>query len=183
MLPKINRWADRFEPLVRGPVSRTALQQWRDLDQEFAREIELTGGISAGDFIRALVVRNGMRQVTSEKVLGLVLSMILSSGRPLELELQGATEVDLVRIGIAMHQHRVAHGRYPDDLAELAPALLDTVPLDPFTDRPMIYRIDGDGYLLYSVGPDGGDDGGRPSSRAARGEPFDIVLRLRVVTR
>ena len=33
-------------------------------------------------------------------------------------------------------------------------------PCDPFSDRPLVYRRQADGYLLYSVGANGTDDGG-----------------------
>jgi hypothetical protein len=45
------------------------------------------------------------------------------------------------------------------------------MPIDPFSGRPLIYRPDGEGYQLYSIGPDGKDDGGQfvSWSRAAHG--------------
>ena len=45
-------------------------------------------------------------------------------------------------------------------LAELVPAWLPAVPLDPFSNRPLVYRITTNSFLLYSVGPDGKDDQG-----------------------
>ena len=35
--------------------------------------------------------------------------------------------------------------------------LLAQLPLDGFSDAPLIYRREGTGYLLYSVGPNGRD--------------------------
>ena len=34
--------------------------------------------------------------------------------------------------------------------------------IDPCSGEPLRYRCTGDGWLLYSVGYDGRDDGGRP---------------------
>ena len=48
-------------------------------------------------------------------------------------------------------------------MAELTPKYLPAPALDPFSlGKPLLYRRNGSGYVLYSIGPDGKDDGGRP---------------------
>jgi hypothetical protein len=49
---------------------------------------------------------------------------------------------------------------YPERLDDLVPRYLPAVPVDPFTDTPLIYERRGDGYLLASVGQNGVYDGG-----------------------
>jgi len=45
------------------------------------------------------------------------------------------------------------------------PAYLKAIPADPFTAKGILkYKVTGKSYLLYSVGPDGKDDGGMPSA-------------------
>jgi hypothetical protein len=69
----------------------------------------------------------------------------------------------LLETQLALHAYNLDHGRYPASLAELAPTYLASVPLDPFTKgAPLKYRVAGDSYVLYSVGPDTIDDGGKP---------------------
>ncbi len=53
------------------------------------------------------------------------------------------------------------HGRNPTSLEELSPDDLPTLQIDPFSDRPLVYRQTEDGYELYSVGPNRVDDGGK----------------------
>jgi hypothetical protein len=67
-----------------------------------------------------------------------------------------------------------ATARPPARLAELVPNYLSQVPLDPFTGRSLIYRPQGTNWLLYSVGPDGVDHGGKPvaSATATQGDLF-----------
>lgn len=65
-----------------------------------------------------------------------------------------ATEV---RIGLALYKSE--HGRYPATLDEIKPYLGD-IPLDPYVEEPFQYRLDGDDYVFYSVGPDLKDNGG-----------------------
>ena len=67
---------------------------------------------------------------------------------------------------LALRAYKLDHsGTYPQTLGDLAPRYLSAVPLDPFaTSAPLQYRaISGSkAYLLYSVGPDGIDNGGTP---------------------
>ncbi len=62
---------------------------------------------------------------------------------------------------VAVERHRLRHGRWPDKLGELTPALLAEVPLDPYDGKPLRYRRLPDGVVVYSVGEDGVDNGGR----------------------
>ncbi|MCA9135328.1 MAG: hypothetical protein KDB00_01180 [Planctomycetales bacterium] len=64
----------------------------------------------------------------------------------------------MVEMAIALFRQRA--GRFPVDLAELVPDFLASIPIDPYSDKPLIYRIEGDGYVMYSTGTDGDDDGG-----------------------
>lgn len=68
---------------------------------------------------------------------------------------------DGVLIGIALQRYHREHGRWPDTLDELSPALLPQVPVDRITGGPLHYRIVDDRPMVYSVGVDLDDDGGR----------------------
>jgi hypothetical protein len=84
--------------------------------------------------------------------------------------------LSLARVAIALERHRLAHGRYPDSLAALAPAFLESIPPDPVTGKPLVYRPEPpDQYTLYSVGLNHKDDGGQVArdekGRAATRKP------------
>ena len=49
------------------------------------------------------------------------------------------------------------------------PEYLRRVPLDPFSGKPVIYRLEGSNWLLYSVGEDGVDNGGEPVTGSVPG--------------
>jgi hypothetical protein len=55
-------------------------------------------------------------------------------------------------------------------LALLTPDVLTREPLDGFTEQPFKYRRKANGYLLYSVGENGKDDGGRWFNDDPRGD-------------
>jgi hypothetical protein len=68
----------------------------------------------------------------------------------------------LDKLAFALAAYRVDHGSYPKQLATLAPKYIAEVPKDFFNnDAPLLYRPDGHGYWLYSVGPNAKDDGGK----------------------
>ena len=59
------------------------------------------------------------------------------------------------------------------DLAELVPGYLSTVPADPFGGgEPLRYKRVENSYLLWSIGPDGVDDGGKPVTGPVRAARF-----------
>jgi hypothetical protein len=69
-------------------------------------------------------------------------------------------------------QHKQAHGVFPEDLSTLGLQDLD----DPFSGRPLLYRSEGAGFIIYSVGFDQKDDGGISQPRHAWREPgCDVV--------
>ena len=59
----------------------------------------------------------------------------------------------------------------------LVSAYLKAVPQDPFSGKPLVYRPQGTNWLLYSVGPDRVDNGGKavaasPTSNRSKGDVF-----------
>jgi hypothetical protein len=62
---------------------------------------------------------------------------------------------------LAAERYRREHGAWPGSLEKLAPDLVTEVPLDPFDGRPLRYRRTAEGLVIYAVGDDGKDDGGR----------------------
>ena len=66
------------------------------------------------------------------------------------------------------------HGAYPAKLADLSPKYVAAIPKDRFTDGDLHYSLQDGGYLLYSVGHNGQDDGGKGVEDRKEGrEPWD----------
>jgi hypothetical protein len=62
----------------------------------------------------------------------------------------------VARLGLAAINYKKEHGAFPRDLQALGAQDL----VDPFTGKPLVYRPEPDGFLLYSLGPDATDDNG-----------------------
>lgn len=75
------------------------------------------------------------------------------------------TSVNQAIIACALERFRLANGAYPETLEQLVPALLARVPPDAISGRPLIYQpVDGGGFILRGVGPNGADDRKKKSS-------------------
>ncbi len=72
------------------------------------------------------------------------------------------TNLELMRLAATLLVFRAEKGHYPEKLDDLVPQFIASLPIDIFSEKPLIYRPDDDraGFLLYSVGENGVDDGG-----------------------
>jgi hypothetical protein len=91
-------------------------------------------------------------------------------GRALRQGEQFEQQRDAALVVLAAELFRRREGRLPESLAELTPTYLPTVPVDMFDGGPLKYRVEGDSFIVYSIGNDYLDDGGRaaPEHSASR---------------
>ena len=70
-------------------------------------------------------------------------------------------------------------GRYPQNADELVPAYIAEIPTDPFSGKPLRLKPVPGGLILYSVGDDAEDNGGKRGSDHLYAEDgADIVFQL-----
>ncbi len=81
----------------------------------------------------------------------------------------------LAKTALAIEQFRSDQGHLPKRLDRLVPDYQTSIPNDPFVGKPIHYRIESNGYRLYSVGPNRQDDQGKSTSSD---EPPDIVFAV-----
>lgn len=62
---------------------------------------------------------------------------------------------------LALHGYFIEQGKWPERLSDLVPGWLAEVPLDATTGKPLVYRIENDGPLVYGRGFEGVDNGGQ----------------------
>ena len=75
--------------------------------------------------------------------------------------LRNVAQLRTARVALAIQRYRLATGNLPDTLADLVPTYLDAVPEDPFDGRTLRYEKLETGFVVYSVGEDRSDDGGK----------------------
>jgi hypothetical protein len=155
-LRKANRVMDQYAAGARLPDRAARKQEYAKLEDEFS------------DARMAKSRRSGLGQMAmtpskrGERDGDILIALLLPSLEKLQDSTDRAEQIQLnLQVALALAAYRADHGRYPVTLAELAPKYLPSVPNDIFSGKPLIYRPDKDGYLLYSVGGNGKDDGGR----------------------
>lgn len=80
-------------------------------------------------------------------------------------QIKADAEATLAVLGVSKYKQQ--NGEYPASLRAAAEAgYLAAVPMDPYSDEPLVYRRTDRGFTLYSVGPDFADDGGEPGLNA-----------------
>ena len=88
-------------------------------------------------------------------------SMILPSFyKTLNGQARYTANFDSFKLALALKIYQQKHGKYPDSLASLAPEIIPEIPMDQFTGKNYIYRREGKGFMVYSIGENGRDDNG-----------------------
>ncbi len=64
------------------------------------------------------------------------------------------------QLGIGCIIYKNQNGQFPDHLSQLIPEILEKEPVDPFTGRQFVYKKQGKGFFIYSLGSNQKDDGG-----------------------
>jgi hypothetical protein len=101
----------------------------------------------------------------------------------LEMDRLCQAELHTAATALAIERYRLAHGMWPTTLADVTgDRFLSSIPADPYDGRPLRYLVGPDGVVVYSVGPDRRDDGGKrpPGARNHHGNfsNADVGFRL-----
>jgi hypothetical protein len=151
-----NEWFDRLVAALDAPTTEHRNKLWAEVDSDVSQLRER--------FLEAPSLEDMLfspRAVASEKMsfvfAALMLPALISTA---QAEDRGATYFTLIELAVSLERFRVDHGRYPNAIVELAPKYVNEIPRDAFADRPLKYKKSKVGYLLYSFGKNGQDDGG-----------------------
>ena len=105
-------------------------------------------------------VRAEMKHYSPYKVQALMLFPAISSTVRKSAAIQ--VSIDLARVACALERYRLANGQYPEALDALTPQFIEQLPHYIINGQPLHYRrTDSGQFILYSVGWNGTDDGGR----------------------
>ncbi len=170
-------WYDRFVAVARTPTRaerRTAgAEVGRELEKLVARNREV------GEFPNWVQQANEakVRTAVSDKIAIVFLALMAPN---IDKLMDAADRAEqLSRNGVlafALAAHVADHGKYPAKLADLAPKYVAKLPDDVFGAKPLVYKPTEKGYLLYSVGANGLDDGGQSFNDDPKGD--DLAVRM-----
>lgn len=175
-----NHWYDRAVEAARKPTRAERSAALGRLDED----IKALGASAKMDIIGAALTL-GLSSRMNGRFIGklFVVLMVPANGAAVDASDRLIVLNEMSRTVFALAAYRAEHKEYPENLADLAPRYLPAVPNDLFAGAPLHYRREASGYVLYSVGRNGKDDGGRdyrePHS-AGSSPPDDEVIRMPV---
>jgi hypothetical protein len=147
ILKDIGVWLIR--PVFKMDI-RTALPSFQELEAQAKRPY-----FESRDFLRGQALRKRPWYAFLSKAMMANFEAAFMKEAMLEASLLAA------RTGLACRLHKSRTGAYPESLEALVPGILKEVPVDPFTGKPFVYRREGKGIIVYSLGSNEKDDGGR----------------------
>jgi hypothetical protein len=165
-----NALYDRYAAAVRRPMGMERLRLVRKIDESRSAASDGSGGEQAEDDRESRARR-------------LAAAFAAAYSTPL-ITIVGFSDRTAVRsmvtqLALALAKYRADRASYPAKLDDLKPDYVREVPNDPFNDAPLHYRPEKDGYLLYSVGINGKDDGGLSYVDRKHDEDWDdIAVRM-----
>jgi hypothetical protein len=167
-----NRWYDRLVAAMRNKNRTEREKALNQIEKELKEQKARLGDFTVKLQLFLADPKN------KGKVLGDVLVCLLV---PAVRKVQSASDraqqnQDNLMLAFALAWYQRDHGHYPKELAELAPRYLPAVPGDLFSGKPLVYQMEPEAYILYSVGINGKDDGGRGYDDQPPGD--DLVIRM-----
>jgi len=159
-LTEANAWCDRIAAACRLPTYSERTRAFERLAAEFQnQETQSFRGTRWTLAPLSIEVRSDM---LATKTIGCLMPTFAPS---LNVQDAANTRQSLAQLAAALAVYRADHGDYPEALEDLVPDIIPTLPTDLYLAKPFIYKRDADGYLLYSTGENGFDDGGSNEQR------------------
>jgi hypothetical protein len=168
-----NEQFDKAVAAVRQPTVGARKRAFEQLDHDMR---SLRSEYGPDQLISAITIAVARGEMTL--LMGKVLTVLFvpALAPAAEAENRACTRVSLEQVAFALAAYHADHGSYPDSLSVLVPKYISRLPKDLYTEQPLHYRREDAGFLLYSVGRNGVDDGGRTFDSKPTGD--DIVLKI-----
>ena len=87
--------------------------------------------------------------------------------------------VKSISLAFSCEQYYNENKQYPDSLDQISASFGVVIPKDPFSGNDLLFKRDDNGYLIYSVGVNGKDDGGALLLTANNKIPLDTGIIVR----
>lgn len=154
------KWFDRMVAAMRQPTRADRAKALAAIEAELKALKD--GKWDRDDAVQVLLSgKEGFGAAASQQISNVLITLLLPAVGKVAAAHDRAIQTALTtEVAAALAVYRAEHGKYPAKLADLAPGVLKAIPDDLFTGKPLVYKPADTGYLLYSVGANGQDDGG-----------------------
>ncbi len=102
-------------------------------------------------------------------------AMTPAVARVTEIDCRTMARLDAAFAAIAVERYRLANGKLPESLNDIVPEFIESIPIDPFDTKPLKYKKLDPGFVIYSIGEDRQDDGGKERG-PERKKPNDVTF-------
>jgi hypothetical protein len=167
-----NRWHDRLAATLRVKDRADRLKQHEAFSRDL-REMKMNATKPN------IFAKEGAAKAIGKSMGDILVSLMMPATSKVEDAADRTEQIQRnLHIAFALAAHKADHGRYPPKLDDLAPKYLASVPNDLFSGKALIYRPSDESYLLYSVGINGNDDGGRTHGDDPPGDDLRVRMPL-----
>jgi hypothetical protein len=160
VLRRINGRFDEMAAAANAPTRDARVLATEEFDKSMDN---IMPSFTARRWLHSLVSRSQRSEVLADVLSGLAVPTPTAA---FASEDRANAQLELLRTAAALAVYRAENGLYPEKLNALVPSVLPTVPVDLFHGNPFVYRREGEGYFLYTLGANATDDGG--SNRSMR---------------
>ncbi len=187
-------WNIQFEVLqsgkraVVGPVVTTLIAGRKDLVEEYDRHMDAFEAAAGKELWEANLDELTARveeldaNLLSRTRYSPIIILMPAIQKAVEAVACARYERDAILVLLAVELHKRRTGAYPQSLNDISATLLPKRGIDPFSQQPFRYKLVDGRPLLYSVGVDRDDDGGRrPADNiyaSFRWESAEMVKKL-----
>jgi hypothetical protein len=155
-----NYWYDRMTEALRAK-DRPGREKELDRIEQDLKALKKDAGDPA-NLVKLILAGRQPEKAAGKAIGDVLICLLMPATRKVQNAADRAAQVQRnLHVAFALAAYHRDHGRYPAKLDELAPRYLPAVPDDLFSGKPLLYRLSEKGYLFYSVGVNGRDEGGR----------------------
>ncbi len=141
------------------------LQQIDDLVDQTRKNTSFAG------FLKVVSETGSSRAAMSEMAANVMVSLMLPAVRAVNGARERSAQTHHnIQVAFALAEWKLKNGSYPESLEALVPEYLDKAPRDLFSGKPLNYQREADGFLIYSIGQNQQDEGGRWFDDEPRGD-------------
>lgn len=174
----LNQWAETLA----GPASLFVVASRKELSEKAAQAIGQMAEDASQPFWQAEHA-DIASEFEKEPLKYALLTTILPAGQQVRFAMDRLLgRQDAVRGAIALQRNKEANGKWPKSWEQIPKTILASPPIDQITGEPLRFKIVKDRPLIYSVGNDRDDDGGKdPEWKSGLPMPAQTLSRAHFI--
>ena len=171
----VTAWTDRMERIMKISDRDKRKKSWDQHEQD--EKVMKRAIVDERDQWNDDLLAGRVGGKTGERIGQILIGLLLPAVRKVG---EAGERIDqtmrITRLVFSLAAYHADNKKYPTTLDALSPKYLAEIPSDLFSGKPLIYKPTETGYLLYSVGINEIDDGGKFYTDEDRGD--DIGVRV-----